>query len=106
MRQKFTSEHRTDENYNPAGGTTFGTGFTIEWQDGPLGRGEDRKEPNGAFVEGVILACVDRLNFYQASRFVCSSNAVAIRHLEAALEELDKRTSDRERRGVEGMHER
>ena len=50
------NEHWVDENGNPAGGITQGVGFTISWQNGPLGTGEERKEPNGAFVENVILA--------------------------------------------------
>ena len=34
----FISNHFTDEDGNPAGGTTFGQGFAIGWQHGPLGR--------------------------------------------------------------------
>lgn len=104
MRIGFNSEHWNDANGNPAGGTTFGRGFTIGWQNGPLGRGKDRKEPNGAFVEDVIAAAADRIRYYQNTRFACSSNANALQHLEAALAALNARTKDREARAVEGTH--
>lgn len=104
MRNGFSSKHFDDANGNPAGGTTYGTGFTIAWQNGPLGSGEDRKLPNGAFVEDVIAAAADRIRYYQNSRFACQRNENAIRHLVAALEELEMRTKDREQRAVEGTH--
>ena len=86
------------------GGTTFGTGFAISWQNGPLGRDGDRIKPNGAFVESIILAAVDRLEYYQQSRFASAYNADALISLRQALARLNDRTSDRERRGVEGTH--
>ena len=89
---------------NPAGGTTFGRGFDIGWQNGPLGRGDDRKEPNGAFVEDIIASAADRLQYYQDSRFARKSNAMALVHLDEALRALDARTADREDRDVEGTH--
>jgi hypothetical protein len=80
-------------------------GLLINWQNGPLGRGEDRREPNGAFVETVIDAAKQRLEFYQQSRFACEENKAAISYLEAALEILNARTLKREKRNVEGLHE-
>lgn len=104
MKQEITETHLSDKNGNPVGGSTVATGILVQWQDGPLGRGEDRKEPNGAFVEGVIQAAIGRLKFYQASKFACQRNADAIAHLELALEELQAWTKDREVREVEGTH--
>lgn len=95
----------TDSEGRPAGGQASGKGLLIQWQDGPLGRGEERKEPNGAFVETVIEVARDRLDFYQRSQFKCEENAVAIAHLTRALESLESRTEKREERGVEGTHE-
>jgi len=106
MKQKITETHSVDAEGNPAGGSTSGTGFSISWQNGPLGRGADRKEPNGAFVEGVIQAAIGRIQFYQSSKFSSRDNAVALTHLETALLWLGKRTADREERGVEGTHEK
>ena len=105
MRVGLRAEHWVDVDGNPAGGNTFGQGFAIGWQNGPLGRGGERLEPNGAFVEDVIDACADRIRFYQGSRFACDRNARALAHLEVALEELDARTREREAAGIEGTHE-
>lgn len=128
MRTGIKSEHWNDANGNPAGGTTFGNGFAIGWQNGPLGRHVDasdgkegciaegnrsfricvsgctRKEQNGAFVEDVIAAAVDRIRYYQQSKFACARNAEALAHLEIALERLNSRTAEREKRKTEGTH--
>lgn len=66
------------------------------------------KAPNGAFVEGVIQACIGRLEFYQTTSdgiFACEENLNAIDHLHQALAELEDRTAKREAREVEGTHE-
>lgn len=107
MRQQIIGDHRLDENGNPAGGETNGRGIRIRWQNGPLGRPPLRQEPNGAFVEGVIEAALDRLRFYQTAsdgRFACDENEKMIECLSNALEWADYRTEMRERRGVEGTH--
>lgn len=104
MRTSIEGKHRNDDNGNPAGGSTVGTGFTIVWQDGPLGRGESRLAPNGAFVENVIAAAIDRIEYYQQSRFECVENEMALRHLNSALACLNGRTREREERTVEGTH--
>ena len=99
-------KNNKDDNGNPTGGTVRGTGLVIDWQDGPLGRGDDRQKPNGAFVEGVVQATIQRIAFYQASKFSCRENAIALTHLETALLWLGKRTADREARAVEGTHQK
>lgn len=104
MKNGFFKEHWLDENGDPAGGTTSGRGFTVSWQNGPLGRGEGRKEPNGAFVEDVLDAVIDRIEFYQQSRFACQENKDALDSLREAATFLDRRTKAREARGVEGTH--
>ena len=104
MRAGIKSEHWLDENGKPAGGVAFGNGFAISWQNGPLGRGSERREPNGAFVEDVIAAALDRLNWYQQSEFNSPLNQEAIEHLIGALSVLDQRTREREQRQVEGTH--
>jgi hypothetical protein len=104
MKNGYFQEHWNDTNENPAGGTSSGRGFTISWQNGPLGRGNDRKEPNGAFVEDVLDAVIERIEFYQRSRFKCELNEQALDHLIAAATCLDSRTQEREARAVEGTH--
>lgn len=107
MLDNFTAENKTDENGNPGGGEVRGTGLSIDWQNGPLGRGDSRLLPNGAFVETVISAVVQRIQFYQTAsegKFSCRENAIAITKLEEALLWLNKRTADREARQVEGTN--
>lgn len=106
MRQGFKSEHWNDAEGRPLGGCTFGVGFTISWQHGPLGRGDERRAPNGAFVEDVLAAVRDRLAYYQKTEFGCIENAQALVSIDEALRVLDRRTQDRETRGVEGTHQR
>ena len=107
MLQEIKQEHWTDGNGNPAGGVTFGTGFCISWQNGPLGKPDDpdRKEPNGAFVEGIIQAAIGRLEFYQGGKFWCQENADALVYLQAALSGLRARTKRRVQANTEGSHE-
>src|SRR5260221_3923242 len=105
MSERARSNHWNDARAHPAGGCTSGIGFTISWQNGPLGRGEKRQKPNGAFVEDIIVAARDRLAYYQQGDFACQANSVAIERLTQALESLEARTAERERRGVEGTDE-
>jgi len=100
----FFSEHWIDAQENPSGGVSTGLGFTISWQAGPLGRGEERRVPNGAFVEKIIYAAIDRLQFYQRSKFRCDENEAAINSLQDALLSLETRTAGREARGLEGTY--
>lgn len=107
MKQKVLASHEVDAAGNPTGGVTSGTGIAINWQNGPLGRGSERSDPNGAFVEGVLAAALDRLQFYQKAnggKFACKANACAITHIEEAMHWLEARTADREERAVEGTH--
>lgn len=107
MLQKFDAHNNIDANGNPTGGTVSATGLSIQWQEGPLGRDDERQEPNGAFAETVIAAAKQRLEFYQKANrgiFACRENAMAITKLDEALLWLDKRTRDREARQVEGTH--
>lgn len=104
MKQALVSENHLDENANPTGGFVSGTGISITWQNGPLGRGEERLAPNGAFVEGVIQAALQRLEHYQETKFKCRENSLAITKLKEALHWLESRTAKREARQVEGTH--
>ena len=104
MLDKFDAQNTADDDGNPAGGHVSGIGLEIQWQEGPLGRGNDRNEPNGAFVETVIAAAKQRIEFYNAGKFACRENAMAITKLDEALMWLNKRTQDREAREVEGTH--
>ena len=107
MRQESDSENYVVDG-NPSGGWFRAKGIDIKWQKGPLGRGEERIEPNGAFAETVLEAVKQRLEFYQEAsdgRFACNENAIAIEHIKTALFVLNERTASREARQVEGTHE-
>lgn len=102
-------ENTIDAEGNPAGGFVRGVELSIDWQSGPLGRGQLRKSPNGAFVETVISAVIQRIQFYQQvseGKFACRENALAITKLQEALFWLEFRTKDREERKVEGTHKK
>lgn len=88
----------------PAGGHAWGPGFSISWQDKPLGQGRDAENATGAFVETVIQAALDRLEFYEAGPFGCPENAEAITYLESALGAMVRRTKRRVADGTEGTH--
>ena len=104
MLQTIEQKHESDNDGNPAGGFTKGIGFEITWQNGPLGRNDSRKEPNGAFVEGIIQAAIGRIEYYQSTQFKCRENSLALTKLEEALHWLQSRTARREVQLVEGTH--
>jgi hypothetical protein len=104
VKQHITVINEEDHAGNPDGGHVQGIGLEIRWQKGPLGRGTDRAEPNGAFVETVLEAARQRIVFYNGSKFRCRENSLAITHIEEALHWLKARTEEREARGVEGTH--
>src|SRR5579875_2105974 len=77
------ARNKVDENDNPTGGevkleitreVNGGAGIHnalhVYWQDGPRAR-EDGSlaPPNGAFVEDVIYAALQRLEFFQSSKY-------------------------------------
>lgn len=106
-----------DENDNPTGGfvdlqvTKNGDdefpALIINWQDGPRGTVEDGtlEEPNGAFVEDVLWAALQRLEFFNESKYRDRANSLAITHIEQALQALKDRQLERSHRNVEGKHE-
>ena len=57
----------------------------------------------GTTNEEVLRVLIDRMNSMQA-KFPCRENAIVTTHLETALLWLEKRTTDRKARGVEGKH--
>lgn len=59
---------------------------------------------DGTTNEAVLEAMIDRMTFLQAA-FPCKENACCITHLQEALMWLEKRTRDREKRGVEGKNQ-
>ncbi len=104
-RNELQATNNVDDEGNPTGGQALGIGLRVVWQDGPLGR--PPVEPNGAFVDDVIEAARQRLEFYQKAaggKFACRENALAITHLEEAMHWLYSRRVAREARQVQGLH--
>lgn len=111
------ANNKLDENENPTGGevslhvTKNGDeefpALIINWQDGPRGDAVTKQldEPNGAFVEDVLWAALQRLEFFNNSKFRCRENSIAITKIEEALFVLKDRQLSRTDRGVEGSHE-
>lgn len=60
MSETIHSNQFSDEEENPTGGYSHGVGFAIIWQDGPV---DPENGPNGATVEAVLTAVIDRLKF-------------------------------------------
>lgn len=89
----------------PFGGTVNGRGLNIAWQKGPLRSSNVQVEPNGAFVEDVIYAALQRIEHYNTGPFRCRENSLAITKLEEALHWLNARTARRVDAGTEGTWE-
>lgn len=71
---------------------------TIEFQNGPI----NEVGINGISGEALLAIQIDRLRSFQSGPFACRENAIALTKLEESLMWLQKRTRDREARGVEG----
>lgn len=118
----LVADNKVDENANPTGGEvllsvpsgpeTFHRVLVVEWQNGPRGTGETNPDgspvllpPNGAFVEDVLWAALQRLEFFNAGKYRDRANSLAITHIEQALQALKDRQLERSHRNVEGKHE-
>lgn len=60
---------------------------------------------NGITHELLLHVLIDRLESFQAGPYACAENAEALGALKHALNYLNKRTAEREKRGVEGTNE-
>jgi hypothetical protein len=70
----------------------------IHFQNGPV-----KSHGTNGVTEGALLAIViDRLRSFQAGKFACRENALALTKLEEAQHWLAHRTRARVARGVEG----
>ena len=110
-----------DSDGNPTGGEVYlkvtkngdteHPALVVSWQDGPRGNGTNPDgsvtlaDPNGVFVEDVIWAAIQRLEFFNESKYRCRENSLAITKLEEALFILKDRQLSRSERNVEGKHE-
>jgi hypothetical protein len=97
--------HRETDEGLPAGGSAVSVGLGVSWQNGPM-VGDDGKRliKNGAFVEDLIAVAIDRLGYYQETKFACGENEAAISALEVAISALEARTTSCREWGIEGTH--
>lgn len=72
----------------------------IKFQDGAI----NQHGVNGVMNEDLIAMVIKRLEYWQTTEFKCRENACAITKLEESLMWLRKRTTGRERKGIEGTH--
>lgn len=74
----------------------------VKFQEGPI----KESGVNGVMNEDLLAMVIARLKYFQESEFACRENAVALTKLEEAMMWLEKRTTARERKGIEGTHQR
>lgn len=77
------------------------TSLNIYFQNGTI----PENGLNGVTIEALLEICADRLRSFQAGKYGCKENAVALTHIEEAQNSLNRRTISRIRRNVEGKHE-
>ncbi len=65
---------------------------------------EDGTKENGTTLEEMLRVSFERLTELN-NKFPCEDNISTLSHIGSAIEFLNKRTEDREKRGVEGKHE-
>lgn len=73
---------------------------TVLFQNGPI----REVGVNGVTHEALLAILIDRLTAFQAGRYACHENAMALASLEAAQQWLQARTTQRMARNVEGTH--
>jgi hypothetical protein len=87
--------------WNAASDTQQGeTRFSIDFQNGPIAEAG----VNGLTQEVLLAICADRLRSFQAGKFACRENALALTKIEEAQHWLHHRTKARMDRGLEGTH--
>ena len=72
----------------------------VKFQKGPV----KEKGVNGCHQEDLIAIVIDRLQCFQAGDYACRENELALFMLEEVLKVLNRRTADRQARGVEGTN--
>lgn len=76
------------------------TAVVIRFQNGPI----NEAGVNGITQEVLLAIVADRLRSFQAGKFACRENALALTKIEEAQHWLHSRTLSRMNRGVEGTH--
>lgn len=72
----------------------------VYFQNGPI----KENGVNGCHQEDLLAIVIDRLQHFQAGKYNCRENAIALTKLEECLMWLQKRTANRMTKGVEGTY--
>lgn len=74
------------------------------WENGKIpAEGTLHTVSDGTTNEELLVVLINRMQYLQ-KKFPCKENAIVITNLEESLMWLEKRTADREKRGVEGRN--
>lgn len=92
-------EYQVSTSVPPATGPGM-KALHISFQNGPIAE----KGVNGVTQEVLLAIVIDRLRAFQAGKFACRENALALTKIEEAQHWLLHRTRARMDRGVEGTH--
>ena len=95
--------HGFDSRTNASDPFRHGLGITsmeILFQNGPI----PEQGVNGITHEALLAVLIDRLEGFQAGKFACEENQMALECVRTAMYWLHCRTQKRMERGVEGTH--
>ena len=95
----FDTERNTSRT-DSAGYSASFSRLLVLFQNGPI----LEAGINGITQEALLAIVIDRLRSFQNGPYQCPENAQALNHCVQALASLQKRTSARIQRGVEGTH--
>ena len=100
------SRNYTDADGNPSSGYATGPGLSVIFQDGPRGKLPDGTlaPANAAFVEDLLVAAYQRLQFFQESKYKHDDNGKAMNLIAQAINALGNRAKERAARGVLGLN--
>jgi len=90
---QFIHKESMPDKYAPSG-----DGISVIVETGIMSTISD-----GTTNEEILTMLIDRMNYLQ-KKFPCRENAIVITKLEESLMWLEKRTTDRTKRNVEGKH--
>lgn len=74
--------------------------YELKFQNGPIAEAG----VNGLTQEALLAIVEDRLKCFQAGKYACRENAIALTKIQEAMHWLHHRTRERMDRGVEGTH--
>lgn len=85
---------------DPEYGPRAAEAVELFFQNGPI----NEAGVNGVTQEVLLAIVIDRLRSFQAGKYACRENALALTKIEEGMQWLLSRTRARMSRGVEGTH--